>query len=106
MFGFAIVGLLGLATVLWFLLERHENRRALAGKPRHSSLRLVIAAVALLLLLFAGGCSLLFISDMSRPGPTYVTWEAVAIIGGIPFALGLFIFWLAMRRTTSAPPPA
>lgn len=106
MFIVFILGLLGLAAVLWYLLERHESRRAMAGKPRHSSLRLVFAAVALLLLLFSGGCSLLFISDMSRPGPTYVTWEAVAIIGGIPFVVGLVILWLAMRRTTAGAPPA
>jgi hypothetical protein len=100
-----VIGLLGLAAVLWFLLERHENRRALSGKPRHSSARLLIAAVALLLLLFSGGCSLLFLADMSRPGPTYVTWEAVAVLGGIPFAVGLLIWWLAMRRARSTAEP-
>lgn len=105
MFAVFIIGLLGLAAVLWYLLERHENRRALSGKPRHSSLRLLAAALAMLLLLFSGGCSLLFLADMSRPGPTYVTWEAVAVIGGIPFAVGLLVWWLAMRRSKPVSPP-
>jgi hypothetical protein len=101
---FFIVGLLGLLAVLWYLLERHENRRAIAGKPRHSSLRLVFAAVALLLLLFSGGCSLLFLVDMSRSSGSYVTWEAVAVLGGTPFVVGLVVWWLAMRRSKAGPP--
>lgn len=97
-----IAGLVGLAAVLWFLLERHENRRAAAGLPRHGGIRLVIAAVALLVLLFSGGCSLLFLINQDG---AYVTWEAVAVLGGIPFAVALAIWWIAMRRQQAAPPP-
>ncbi len=97
-----IAGVVGLAAVLWFLLERHENRRAAARLPRHGGIRLVIAAVALLLLLFSGGCSLLLLVNQDG---AYVTWEGIAVLGGIPFAVALAIWWLAMRRTEPKPPP-
>ena len=43
---------------------------------------------------------LLFIGDMltRTGGERYVTWEAVAVIGGIPLAVGLLVFWLAIRH--------
>jgi len=99
---FFIAGLIGLGAVLWWLLDRHEARRAGNGKPRHGGLRLLIAAAALLLMLFSGGCSLLFIGDMltRAGGERYVTWEAVAVIGGVPFVAGLLVWWLSMRRPT------
>ena len=98
--GALIIGLLALGAVLWWLLDRHEARRAGAGGPRNGGLRLAIAAAGLLLMLFSGGCSLLFIGDMltRTGGERYVTWEAVAVIGGIPLAVGLLVFWLAIRH--------
>ena len=84
-----------LGAVLWWLLDRHEKRRVAAGQPRHSGLRLVFGAAALLTILFAGGCSLLFLINQDG---LYVTWEAVAVLGGPPLAIGLLVWWLAMRR--------
>ena len=93
--GLFILGLLFLGAVLWFLLERHEKRREAGGQPRHSGLRLIFAAAALLTMLFAGGCSLLFAINMVG---TYVTAPAILMLGGPPFAVGLLVWWLAMRR--------
>lgn len=90
-----IAALIVLGVVLWFLLERHENRRAAAGKPRHSTLRLIFGAAALLTILFSGGCGLLFLANMDGQ---YVTWEAVAVLAGPPFVIGLLVWWLVMRR--------
>ena len=90
-----IGGPLLLGAVLWFLLDRHEKRRAAAGLARRSGLRLIFAAAGLLAFLFAGGCSLLFLAN--RDG-TYVTLPAIATLGGPPFVIGLFVWWLAMRR--------
>ena len=91
--------LLTLGAVLFWLLSRHEKRRAAAGQPRHSVLRIVFGAAALLTMLFSGGCGLLFLFDQNSQ---YVTWEAVAIIAGPPFAIGLLVWWLAMRRGNPA----
>jgi hypothetical protein len=94
-----ILGLVLLAAVLWWLLDRREERRVSTGQPRHSGLRLVFAAAALLLMLFSGGCSLLF--GLNADG-LYVTAPAVLVIGGPPFAVGLLVWWLAMRRGNPA----
>ena len=72
-----ILGLVLLGVVLWWLLDRHENRRAAAGEQRRSGLRLAFAAAALLTMLFAGGCSLLF--GINADGQ-YVTPETVLIL--------------------------
>ena len=90
-----ILGALALGALLWWLLNRHEKRRAAAGKPRHSALRLVFGAAALLTILFSGGCGLLFLINQDG---LYVTWQAVAVIAGPPLAVGLLMWWLAMRR--------
>ena len=90
-----IAGLLVLGAVLWFLLERHEARRAAGGLPRHSTLRLIFGAAALLTILFSGGCGLLFLVNQDG---SYVTWEAVAVLAGPPLVVGVFVWWLAMRR--------
>ncbi|MCB1380406.1 MAG: hypothetical protein KDK89_18865 [Alphaproteobacteria bacterium] len=90
-----ILVLILLGAVLWFLLDRHENRRVTDGLPRHSTLRLIFAAAAMLTMLFSGGCGLLFLTNQDG---TYVTWQVVAIFAGPPFAVGLLVWWLAMRR--------
>jgi protein-S-isoprenylcysteine O-methyltransferase Ste14 len=85
---------------IWFLLNWRESKRAAQNLPRHSGLRLVFAAVAALLVLFSGGCGALFTIDMiSRGGPdVYISYELVAVLS-LPFvALGLLVWWLAMRR--------
>jgi cyanate permease len=93
--GSLILGLLALGALLWWLLDRHEKRRAAAGKARHSGLRLIFAAAALLVMLFSGGCSLLFLAHMDG---AYVTLPAILVIGGPPFLAGLLVWWLAIRR--------
>lgn len=90
-----ILVLLVLGCVLYWLLDRHETRRMNAGQPRHSVLRIVFGAAALLTMLFSGGCGLLFLINQDG---LYVTWEAVAVLAGPPFAIGLLVWWLAMRR--------
>lgn len=89
------LGLLLLGAVLWVLLDRRESRRAAGGQPRHSAVRLIFAAAALLVILFSGGCGLLFLVNMDG---VYVTWQAVAIFTLPAFAVGLLVWWLAMRR--------
>ena len=100
-----ILGVILLGAVLWWLLDRHEKRRSAAGKPRHSALRLIFGAAALLVLLFSGGCGLLFLINADGQ---YVTWEAVSVIAGTPFAVSLLVWWLAMRRGNTEPagPPS
>lgn len=84
---------------IWAALNWRENARAAKGLPRHSGIRLVVAAAALLLLVFSGGCSLLFVPAAVR-GDQYVDPMAVLVLGGIPFAVGVLLFWLSMRRNT------
>jgi len=98
--GGLIVVLVALGAVLFWLLDRHENRRAAAGKPRHSWLRIILAAAALLLMLFAGGCAVLFLGSLwsSTGGQQYFDEFVVLIFAGPPFAVGLLVWWLAMRR--------
>ena len=95
-----IAGPLLLGALLWWLLDRHEKRREAAGLPRHGALRLIFAAAALLTILFSGGCGLLFLINQDG---LYVTWQAIAVIAGPPFAVGLLVWWLAMRRRKLEP---
>lgn len=90
-----IGGSLLAVAVVWFLLDRREQRRAAAGLPRLSGLRLMFAATGLLTWLFAGGCSLFFLANMDG---VYVTVVSIAIVGGPPLLIGLFVWWLAMQR--------
>ena len=90
-----ILGLLALGAVLWWLLDRHEKRRVADGKPRHSTLRLIFGAAALLTMLFSGGCGLLFLANMDGQ---YVSWELITVLSLPPFLVGLAVWWLAMRR--------
>jgi hypothetical protein len=98
MAAFVIIGPLLLIGVLWWLLNRHENRRAGEGKPRHSGLRLFFASAAILVALFTGGCSLFFLGNMDG---SYVSLPAVAVIGGIPFVGALLWSLAIMARTPS-----
>ena len=50
-----------------------------------------------LVALFAGGCALVFLPDTMR-GAQYIDLTTVLIVGGIPFAVALFIVWLSLRR--------
>jgi hypothetical protein len=90
-----IFALILAGAVIWFALDRRENKRSEAGQSRHSAIRLVFAAAALLIMLFAGGCSLVFLASMDG---TYVSIPAILTIGGPPFVAGLVMWWLSMRR--------
>jgi len=87
-----ILGLVVLGAVLWWLLERHESRRAVNGKPRHSSVRLIPAAAALLAMLFSAGFTLLLLTSSADAVP------GVLIVGVPPFLGALLAWWLLMRR--------
>ena len=86
---------------IWYLLDRREKVRLEKGLPRHSSLRLIFASFAILTVLFSGGCGSIFligwVSDGARSSG-YVTWEIIAVLSLPPLAIGLFVWWLAMRR--------
>ncbi len=95
------IGLIFAGGLIWVFFNWRENRRAGAGLPRHSGLRLIFVAIAALTALFSGGCSLIFLASWIANGTRandYVTWEAIAVFGGPPFVIGLLIWWLVMRR--------
>ena len=85
---------------VWYVIRRRERLRAARGLSSNSGLRLVLAAAAMLTMLFSGGCSSLLLAylagrswdEMSLIGP------AIPVVGGVPFAIGLLVWWLAMRR--------
>ena len=95
MFLLFVLLLVALVTVIYVILERRERRRVAAGETRLSALRLIFGAMAALLMLFVGGCSLLFL--MNQDGE-YVTVGSVVIVGLQGFAVGALVWWLAMRR--------
>lgn len=94
-----IAGFAGLLAVLYWLLNRHEQRQAAAGQPRRGGLAVFFAAFALLVMLFSGGCGLLFLANADG---LYVTWQTVAVIAGPPFAVALIIWLLARKRWNRA----
>jgi hypothetical protein len=97
MYSILFIGPLLLIAVLWWLLERHERRRAGEGKPRHSGLRIFGAAVAILAALFTGGCSLFFLGSMDG---AYVNLTTVAVVGGPPFLAAALWSVVTMNRSS------
>jgi ABC-type Na+ efflux pump permease subunit len=96
---FLTVGLV--VVLLWAFLNWRETKRADAGLPRHSGLRLVFASIAILTVLFSGGCGAYIFSDMVSRGTyndQYVSWQLVATLSLPPVIVGIIIWWLAMRR--------
>jgi protein-S-isoprenylcysteine O-methyltransferase Ste14 len=87
--------LFALGAMIYIILDRRERRRAAAGETRLSALRLIFGAAAALLMLFAGGCSLLFL--MNQDGE-YVTVGSVMIVALQALGVGALVWWLAMRR--------
>jgi hypothetical protein len=96
-FGFLPIAVV-VVGLIWWLLEFRERKRALAGAPRLATWRLIFAAVFALVALFSGGCSLLLLGDLTRGSQQYIDVPTVLIIGGIPFAVSLLIWWLFMWR--------
>ena len=98
-----ILVLLLVALGIWHLLDRREKVRLAKGLSRHSSLRLIFAAFAMLTILFSGGCGGIFligwIAD-GAPSGGYVGWEVIAVLSLPPLLIGLLVWWLAMRRKT------
>jgi hypothetical protein len=97
-----IVLLLGLAVLVglvWAFLSYREEKREAAGKSRLSGLRLAFGTIALITMIFSGGCSLLFM-PAAIDGDQYVQPITLLIIGGIPFFIGLLVWWVSMRRNS------
>lgn len=94
-----VVGAGFLVAIIWLLLDRHERRREANGLPRHSTLRLIFGAVALLTMLFSGGCGLLFLANMDGQ---YVTLGMVAMFALPPFVIGLVVWLIAMQRRSAS----
>ncbi len=86
---------------IWYLLDRREKNRVAQGLPRHSPLRLIFAALAILTVLFSGGCGGIFLFSWIADGMSsnnYIGWEIIAVLSLPPLLIGLLVWWLAMRR--------
>lgn len=93
------------AFLVYAWLESREKKRAAAGLPRHGGIRLAFAALAGLVVLFAGGCGGIFFISMLMDGSqgSYIGPEVIAIFSLPPLLIGLLVWWLTVRHT---PPPA
>ncbi|MCP5085658.1 MAG: hypothetical protein GY952_02460 [Rhodobacteraceae bacterium] len=56
-------------------------------------MRTFLMVVSILIMVFSGGCSLVFLLD----GGMKMYLDAILVLGGVPFAVGLVIFLLARR---------
>jgi hypothetical protein len=99
--GVLVLGLLFLWLVLWVMLIRHERRRAARGLPRHGAVRMLLAAAALLTIMFILGCALLVVTAHA-PLLGEVDWSAVRLYVGTPFVVALIVVWLTLRRPREA----
>ncbi|NJM29663.1 MAG: hypothetical protein HC855_05795 [Rhizobiales bacterium] len=90
--------LLGVGVFLF--LRSREQQRAGKGQPVLATWRLALASFAALVLLFSGGCSLVFLPEAVTGNP-YIDPMAILMIGGVPFAVALLIWWLSMRRPSA-----
>ena len=69
-------------------------------KPKLTVVRWIFAIIGSLIMLFCGGCSLLFLGDLALKGKwadNYVSVDTVLFLGGLPFLAGLLIWWLAVK---------
>jgi uncharacterized membrane protein len=85
---------------LFYWLNTREKKRVESGQSRLATWRLVLATLFGLVALFAGGCSLALIPSAMR-GDQYVDSGAILVLGGVPFAVSAFIWWLSLRRGKS-----
>jgi hypothetical protein len=100
MFGSILIGIFAVA-IVWFILDKREQARVAAGKPRHSALRLIFAAAAILTAVFSGGCATILMIGWIMDGmrsSNYMGWEIIAFFSLPPFLIGVLIWWLSMRR--------
>ena len=96
-----ILVLLLIVLGIWFLLDRREKARLTNGLERHSNLRLIFAAFAILTVLFSGGCGGIFFASWindGMPSNGYVGWEIISVLSLPPLLVGALVWWLAMRR--------
>ena len=72
-------------------------------RPRLTPIRLIFAIIGGLIMLFAGGCTLLFLvgyvhDELTRSGgEQYVNIPVILTFGGPPFLVGLGVWYLAAR---------
>jgi hypothetical protein len=73
------------------------------GRPPLTPIRLIFAIIGGLIMLFTGGCTLLFLAgyvhdELTRSGgEQYVNIPVILTVGGPPFLLGLLVWYLAAR---------
>ena len=99
----SVLVLLMAVLCIWYFLDRREKARLEKGLPRHSALRLIFAAFAILTVLFSGGCGGLFLFSWIADGMSsnnYIGWEIIAVLSLPPLLVGLLVWWLALRRKT------
>jgi Na+/melibiose symporter-like transporter len=83
------------AVGVFLFLRRREFKRVEAGETRVASWRLALATLAVMVALFSGGCSVLFMSAFpndSSIGPL------ILLFGVLPCLIAILVFWLSMRR--------
>ena len=104
MLGTALIAGMPLAIGL-FILRKAGDAPPLAATPPGqlaplSGVRIFFVVVAALIMLFSGGCTLLFLGSMlfASSGPdNYVTAPVVLIFGGPPFIAGLIALLIALK---------
>ena len=58
----------------------------------------MVATVGIIIMVFAGGCTLLFVGSIFTEGGDSGGYAAMGlVIGGIPFLFGALLTWLALR---------
>jgi hypothetical protein len=65
-----------------------------------SGIRIFFSVVGILIMVFAGGCTLLFLGSYffeTQGGQNYITPPVILIFGGPPFLVGLAIWLLALK---------
>ncbi len=69
-------------------------------KPKLTAIRWIFAVIGVLIMIFAGGCSLFFdliLSGYSNGNNTLGVFGILLLYGGLPFLLGLLIWRLAVK---------
>ena len=76
-------------------------------KPPLGVLRILIAAIGILVMVVSGGCAVLWISlFVSEPGGGIGEMLSILVpYVGLPFAIGFGIWWLAVKVGRDGRPP-
>ncbi|HFC04857.1 MAG TPA: hypothetical protein ENJ55_04060 [Rhizobiales bacterium] len=59
--------------------------------------RWIFAIFGILIMLFAGGCSLVALPGLLQDPGGITNLALIAVFGGIPFGVGLLTWWLAAK---------